>query len=122
MVWPKSIECQLMSGNAGDFYVIGGTSFKEFAEAQEEAKAKAEADGKEFKPGRRTAKIVDSQEKEQGEWNQYDIVCDGASIVPHVNGVKVNQATDATVCSGQICLQSEGAPIQFRNVYIEPVK
>ena len=23
-VWPKSLECQLFSGNAGDFWVIGG--------------------------------------------------------------------------------------------------
>ena len=28
-VWPKSVEAQLMSRNAGDFFVIGGTEFKE---------------------------------------------------------------------------------------------
>jgi len=28
-VWPKSIECQGMYHNQGDFFVIGGTDFKE---------------------------------------------------------------------------------------------
>jgi hypothetical protein len=30
-VWPKSLECQLASGNAGDFWVIGGVETAEHA-------------------------------------------------------------------------------------------
>ena len=39
-VWPKSIECQGMMGNAGDFYVIEGTDFREHRDlvAKEQAK------------------------------------------------------------------------------------
>ncbi|MHC4062585.1 MAG: family 16 glycoside hydrolase, partial [Planctomycetota bacterium] len=37
----------------------------------------------------------------------------------HVNGVLQNEGTKATDTSGKICLQSEGSPIEFRNIYIE---
>jgi len=105
-VWPKSIECQLMSGSAGDFFVIGGTDFKEHKGQK----------------GRRTPKAAKSSEKPLGQWNSYDIVCKGGSILPYVNGVLQNTATEATVRCGKICLQSEGRPIEFRNVYVEPLK
>lgn len=103
-VWPKSIECQLMSGNAGDFFVIGGTDMKEHT-------------GK----GRRVPKDGKSSEKPLGEWNEYEIVCAGNTITPYVNGVEKNEATGTSVESGKICLQSEGAPIEFRNIYLEPL-
>jgi len=119
-VWPRSIECQLMEGNAGDFYVIGGTEFKEHKDlvAANLAKSKGK---KKPRPTRRTPKKGQSSEKPIGEWNVYDIICKGNSIVPHVNGEKKNEATQTSVASGKICLQSEGAPIEFRNVYIAPV-
>lgn len=104
-VWPKSIECQLMNRNAGDFFVIGGTEFTEHK----------------GKRGRRVAKNGPSNEKEPGQWNVYEIICDGDKVLPHVNGKLMNTATDCSVTSGKICLQSEGRPIQFRNVYVEPV-
>jgi len=103
-VWPKSIECQLMSGNAGDFFVIGGTTMKEHSG-----------------PGRRVKKIGASSEKPAGEWNVYEIVCKDDGIYPVVNGELKNVGTDASVSSGKICVQSEGAPIEFRNIYLEPL-
>ena len=104
-VWPKSIECQLMSGNAGDFWLIG-TMVKEHG----------------GRKGRRIPKKADSSEKPLGEWNVYEIVCKGDTVRPTVNGVLQNEGTEASVTSGKICLQSEGKPIEFRNVYIEPVE
>jgi len=38
-----------------------------------------------------------------------------------VNGVLQNEGTDASVTSGWICLQSEGSPIEFRNIYLQPL-
>ena len=119
-VWPKSIECQLMSGNAGDFFVIGGTEFKEHKARVAEMMKKAT--GKKRRPTRHVPKKGKSSEKPLGEWNCYDIICKGSSVIPHVNGEKKNTATDANVSSGKICLQSEGAPIEFRSVYIEPAQ
>jgi hypothetical protein len=105
-VWPKSIEAQLQSEDAGDFWVIGGTSFKEHTDVN----------------NRRVVKKEASNEKPLGEWNQYKIVCKGDKIKVFVNGTLQNIATECTVTKGFIGLQSEGVPVEFRNIYIEPVK
>ena len=105
-VWPRSIEAQLNWGDAGDFWVIGGAEFAEHVETSI----------------RRVPKRAGSSENPVGQWNTYEIVCRGNTIRVSVNGVLQNEATKATVSSGKICLQSEGRPIEFRNVYIESLK
>ena len=40
-------------------------------------------------------------------------------ITLEVNGTVQNSGTNSFVTSGPIGLQSEGAPIEFRNIYIE---
>lgn len=109
-IWPRSIECQLHSTNAGDFWVIDGVEFKEHLDKGERV------------TGRRTKKLKESSEKPIGEWNVYEIICKDDWIVVLVNGVLQNVATRTSVTSGKICLQSEGTPIEFRNIYIEPVE
>lgn len=109
-VWPKSLECQLKSGNAGDFYVIGGV------ETAEHAKGGGRVEG------RRVIKLKQSSEKPLGQWNAYDIICKNDWVVVLVNGVLQNIGTECSEKSGKICLQSEGAPIEFRNIYIEPLE
>ena len=106
-VFPKCIEAQLWSGKAGDFYLFNGTTIGELAPGQK-------------KP--HIPKKKDSSEKKLGEWNSYDITCDGDSIELRVNGVLQNSATKASQAAGWICLQSEGKPIEFRNWYVEPAK
>jgi len=109
-VWPKSIECQMLSGDAGDFYVIEGTEFKQHAEATDRVNE------------RNVKKLHDSSEKPIGEWNTYEIICKDDWIVVLVNGQVQNVATECNVTGGKICLQSEGVPVAFRNIYIEPVE
>ncbi|NIA15590.1 MAG: DUF1080 domain-containing protein, partial [Nitrospiraceae bacterium] len=104
-VWPKAIEGQLQSGHAADFWVIGGTDFKEHTN----------------KNDRRVIKRKRSNEKPLGEWNQYEIVCKGNTIRLYVNGLLQNSATETTVTKGYIGLQSEGTPIEFRNIILEPL-
>ncbi len=106
VVWPKSIEAQLQHEHAGDIWVIGGTTFKEHTD----------------KSNRRVLKKEKSSEKPPGEWNQYEIICRDDSITLYVNGVLQNQATECTVTKGAIGLQSEGAPIEFRNIVLEPLE
>jgi hypothetical protein len=110
VVWPKSLECQLHSGNAGDFWVIGGLETAEHAKGDARVK------------GRRTIKLKDSSEKPLGQWNSYDIICKDDWVVVLVNGVLQNVGTKCSEKSGKICLQSEGTPIEYRNVYIEPLE
>jgi hypothetical protein len=109
-VWPKSLECQLASGNAGDFWVIGGFEHKEHAKK-----------GKRVR-GRNVRKLKKSSEKPLGQWNSYDIICKDDWVVVLVNGVLQNVATKCLWKTGKICLQSEGTPVEFRNIYIEPVE
>lgn len=108
-LWPKSIECQLQSGNAGDFWLIGGTGVT--------------VNGKRFggKPGQNihVPKKEKSNEKPIGQWNSYDIYCQGNTIKCYVNGLLQNEGVISTETSGRICLQSEGSPIEFKHIYIE---
>lgn len=124
-VWPRSLEAQLMETNAGDFYVIGDVETTEHARIVAQAVTAAGADEvalKAARGNRRTPKAGASSEKPPGEWNTYDIVCAGDTVVVRVNGVEQNRGTGVTVREGHICLQSEGAPIEFRNVKLEPLK
>jgi hypothetical protein len=107
-VWCKSIEVQLASGNAGDFWVIG-TELDVPNEAER-------------KKGRRHLNLTDDSEKPVGEWNTMEVVCRGHEITVQVNGVLVNQATNVSESRGAIALQSEGTPIQYRNVRLTPLK
>ncbi len=109
-VWPKSLECQLHSGNAGDFWVIGGV------ETAEHAKGGGRVNG------RRTLTLQESSEEPLGQWNTYDIICKDDWVVVMVNGVLQNVGTKCSEKGGKICLQSEGAAIEYRNIYVEPLE
>lgn len=105
-VWPKSIEAQLQSGNAGDFWNIDDFAMKA---APERTK------------GRNTKK-THASEKPPGEWNRYRITVDGPRVVLEVNGQVVNEANECAVLPGKVCLQSEGAEIHFRNIRLTPLE
>lgn len=110
-VWPRCIEAQLKSGNAGDFVLIDWTGLT--------------VDGRDRHDPDRQYVIVPKKQKsnetEPGQWNSYDIYCDKAAVSLYVNSVLQNEGTDATETHGWICLQSEGGPIEFRNIYIAPL-
>jgi hypothetical protein len=113
-VWPKCLEVQLASGDAGDFWVIGTTIDVEKPEGRIE--------------GRRHKNLRDGDEKPPGEWNQMEITCRGDEVLVKVNGKLVNHATHVSQTRGAIALQSEGTPIEFRRVELtslrdgEPIK
>src|SRR6266496_1174995 len=105
-VWPKSIECQLNTNEAGDIWIID-----EFPIKVDESRHK----------GRNVKKLHDSSEKPLGEWNQYEITADHGNLELNVNGVVQNTATDMEEVPGKILFQSEGAEIEFRNVELTPL-
>ncbi|MFO1010734.1 MAG: PVC-type heme-binding CxxCH protein [Planctomycetota bacterium] len=106
-VWPKSIEAQLESRNAGDIWNIG-----EFPMNVEKSRT----------DGRHTAKALPCNEKPIGEWNRYRIRLDGGDLELEVNGEVQNRAKWCDVVPGKIALQSEGAAIEFRNVVLRPIE
>lgn len=104
-VWPRSVEAQLQSGNAGDFWNIG-----DFAMNTDPARTN----------GRNTRKLA-SAERPVGEWNEYEIIVRGGDVVLFVNGQLVNRAWGVEHLPGFIALQSEGAEIHFRNIRLAPL-
>ena len=63
----------------------------------------------------------ESAENPAGEWNTAEIICNGNFIQAYINGVLMNEA-HFNRSSGPIALQSEGGPLEVRNVYIIPLK
>ena len=104
-VWPRSIEAQLQSGAAGDFWNI---------DAMKMTVAKDRTNG-------RNTKRTGNAERPLGQWNEYEIICQRGSVKLYVNGELLNEATDAEETPGYICLQSEGSYIEFRDIRIVPL-
>ena len=64
------------------------------------------------------SKSVENRCLGKGEWNSYTVVCVDGVIKLSVNGKFVNGISKSTVKKGYLCLESEGAEIQFRNLKI----
>ncbi|MHC4375184.1 MAG: 3-keto-disaccharide hydrolase [Planctomycetota bacterium] len=116
--WPQSMEVQLQSGSAGDFWVIGEDQVDVTVPNMAERRtAKKEGDLHSHRRIRRLP-FEESPERPVGQWNRMDIDLNGDRIRVWVNGRLVNEGSGLTVRSGAIALQSEGTPIRFRNVYV----
>jgi len=61
-----------------------------------------------------------SEERSKGspEWNHYRIVCTNGVLRLHVNGKEVSGGENCNYRKGYLALESEGAPVEFRNVKI----
>ncbi|MEQ9070433.1 MAG: DUF1080 domain-containing protein [Gimesia chilikensis] len=64
------------------------------------------------------SKSIENRCKGKGEWNVYDVVCVDGTVKLSVNGKFVNGVRNASIKKGYLCLESEGAEIQFRNIQI----
>ncbi len=105
-VWPRSMEAQGASGNMGDFFSIGKFPFKGPADRTR---------------GRYIGKAHESNEKPLGQWNQYEIGLHGGNLELKVNGLVQNTATGCLETPGKIGLQSEGTPMEYRNIVLIPI-
>ena len=56
--------------------------------------------------------------KPHGEWNHYYVRAINGEIRLWVNGTEVSGGKDAQPNNGHLCLESEGSPIEFRNLKI----
>jgi hypothetical protein len=53
-----------------------------------------------------------------GEWNHYYVRCINGEVRLWVNGEEVSGGTECSPCEGFLCLESEGSPIEFKNLRI----
>lgn len=58
----------------------------------------------------------EERSKSSPEWNHYRITCTNGVIRLEVNGKEVSGGSDCVYCKGYLALESEGAPVEFRNV------
>jgi hypothetical protein len=117
-MFPKSIEVQMESGNAGDFWCIVEDITVPDMEKRRGPQAEwGITEGK----ARRIINLTDGSEKPLGEWNTMVIEALAGAIRVWVNGVLVNDGTNATADHGQIALQSEGSEVEFRKVSLTPI-
>ena len=105
VIWPSCFEAQLKTGNAGQ--VVGMGLDIPAAPLLNNRK--------------RAPRLADPSEHPLGEWNTYEIVARGDTIEAFVNGVRQNFVEKLPVAKGAIALQMEGFPIEFRNVWLEPL-
>jgi hypothetical protein len=116
-MFPKSIEVQLQSGDAGDFWCIGENIEVPDMVAR---RGPEETWGVDGDKARRIKNLTDGSEHPLGQWNTIVIDCRGNAIKVWVNGDLVNSGTNATASSGKIAIQSEGTEVEFRRVEVQP--
>jgi hypothetical protein len=105
-VWPKCVQCQGKHDAQGDLFLMAGAESKEHL-------------GKDANTP--LPKRGESSEKPVGEWNRCELVCSSNSVQAIINGRIMNEATECTVTSGAIGIQSEGAEMEIRKILLEPL-
>lgn len=119
-MFPQSIEVQMQSGDAGDFWCI-----EENIEVPDMEKRRPRQEGQQYgggpKDARRILNLTDGSEKPLGEWNTMVIEARGRGLKVWVNGDLVNEGSNATADHGRIALQAEGTEVEFRKVEIGPL-
>ena len=119
-IWPKSLEAQLNAEAAGDFWGLCDFSLRGPADRLEIVEHPA--------LGKLTHLIkMKDAEKEPGQWNTYEILCDGETVTLTINGELVNRCRlilpgEYELKPGPICLTAEGDPIEFRGLKIESLE
>ncbi len=87
----------------GDVFPVGDSKMKPFPPAA--------PNGQRSFPSKDLTKGVD-------EWNHYYIRCINGEARLWVNGEEVSGGTNCEPATGYICLESEGAPVEFRGLRI----
>jgi hypothetical protein len=94
--WPVSLEVQGHFGEAGSLFGVRGGAIT----------------------GAKRGPIVKDRPR-FGSWEKYEITSKDGKITVRLNGALVNEGTNASPADGNICLQSEGWPVFYRNIEIK---
>ncbi len=105
-VWPRCVEAQLMFGSVGDIFVIDQFPVQSDPDRRKDRKIR---------------KFLDDAEKPLGQWNEYEIVLDKGNLSIFLNGLLQNSAWECDLTPGKIAIQSEGAPMEYRNIVLIPI-
>jgi hypothetical protein len=141
----RSIEAQIIQGGVGDLILVAGhdttgsrmvpsISVRVSTDRDGEAVHNPRGEIKSFKGGRINwlhrdpdwTDILDFRgsadvEGKVDEWTRLEVICDRDQITNIVNGHVVNRGSGASLSSGKILFQSEGAEIYFRRIELRPL-
>jgi hypothetical protein len=106
-VWPQCIQNQGRSGHQGDLFLMEGAESKEHRGRDKNTPLPLHGH---------------ANEHPIGEWDTNVTVCAGNDVKAFVNGKFMNETTECTVTNGFIGIQSEGAEIEIRKIFLEPLK
>ena len=120
-MFPQSIEVQMFSGNAGDFWCIQENIEVPDMDKRRPKKTPEQAYGGGPNDARRILNLTDNSEKPVGEWNTMVIEAKGKGIKVWVNGDLVNEGSNCTAEKGKIALQAEGTEVEFRKLELQPL-
>lgn len=87
----------------GDVFPVGSSKMTPFPPVA--------PDGKRSFPSKNLSRGVE-------QWNHYYIRCINGEVRLWVNGEEVSGGTDCRPATGFLCLESEGSPVEFRNLRI----
>jgi len=102
-IWPVCYQVQQRADAAGDIICMNGLWAKECKDTVKFT----------------VNKMLASNEKALGEWNNMKVICDKQTIKVYINGVLQNSVTGLTKSTGFIGFQNEGKPLEYRNLSIK---
>jgi hypothetical protein len=120
-LFPQSIEVQMFSGEAGDFWCIEENIEVPDMEARRPRKTPDQKFGGGLNDARRIKNLTDGSEKPVGEWNTMAIETRGREIKVWINGDFVNHGFNSTADRGAIAIQAEGTEVEIRKIRIGPL-
>jgi hypothetical protein len=94
--WPISLEVQGYHGEVGSLFGVRGGKVE----------------------GARRGPFI-SDRPPLGSWDKYEVTARDGHVTVVLNGKQVNEGRNAVPSDGAICLQSEGWPVQYRNVAVK---
>jgi hypothetical protein len=107
-IWPKGIQFQMKENTTGDFIFLDNIT--------------AVVNGKLVEAGASvTSPKFSANENPYGEWNQVLIRSFNGKITQYLNGILVNECTEASSAEGKISLNYEGSPIDFKDIRLKTI-
>jgi hypothetical protein len=117
---PHGIEVQILDHGYKENYEKGGKKADWFT-TNGDVFPVGESDMEPFPPvapnGKRSFPSKDLS-KGVGEWNHYYIRAINGEVRLWVNGEEVSGGTNCTPATGYLCLESEGSPVELKNIKI----
>ncbi len=99
----RGIECQVMPGQTGDLYAFAGSRIG----------------GESVPGGLEYIRRMEDAERPVGEWNDYEIRCEGPKITLSLNGHVVNEGASDRPISCRIGLMCQMSDVCYRNIRLK---